>query len=94
MKTLRFTIERTLISERRDITYITDDDDVFQTLRDAMWDGVHLDVHITIDGVTVPAMMWEDPEHWADDWAEMLGIDHEDVVDTVAGLLVEAMVES
>jgi hypothetical protein len=36
---------------------------------------------------------WADPEHWSDDWAEELGIDHYEVADAVEALLQEAVEE-
>jgi hypothetical protein len=33
---------------------------------------------------------WQDPEHWATDWAEELGVPFDDAPDAVAALLAAA----
>lgn len=58
-----------------------------------VWQDICLDIHVTVGGYTMPATMWENPELWADDWADELGIDHGDVPEAVARILVEAIVE-
>lgn len=51
------------------------------------------DITITVDDVTMFVAAWEDPEHWAEDWAEQLGVSQDDVPDAVAALLAGAIVE-
>jgi hypothetical protein len=96
MKKLNFIIETSLISASHDAAYVNDPDheDIIETLRDAIWQAVRLDIEVTIDGVTMPAAMWEDPNHWSEDWAEKLGIDIDDVPEAVLDILSEAITES
>lgn len=93
MRKLEFQVERTIVVNHTDAAYLIDGDDVTETLNDAMWNAVYLDIHITIGGVTMPAALWSDPDHWAEDWADELKIDLDDVSETVAGILAEAIME-
>jgi hypothetical protein len=38
-------------------------------------DAVRLDLKVTVADTTMPATMWQDPQHWADDRAKELGVD-------------------
>lgn len=93
MRKLRFTIPAACIRGCHDCAYISDGEDPFAALRDAVLNSVHLDVHVTIGKITMAAAMWEDPAHWAEDWAAKLGVDYDDVEDAVAALLANAMAE-
>lgn len=93
MRKLHFTVERGIHGGVADAAYLAEGDEVVETLHDAMWSAVCLSVEVTIGGVTMPACMWEDPEHWAEDWATKLEVDYGDAVEAVAAILAANIAE-
>ena len=93
MSRLHFTIERSIITSCHDAAILLDSESTTEALTIAMWNAVRLDVKVTIEGVTMPAACWEDPEHWADDWVTELDIEHDEVPEAVAALLAGAITE-
>jgi hypothetical protein len=73
--------------------YLTNDDTVFDALRDAVMEELGTEVELTIGGHTMHFAAWLDPDHWADDWAVELDVDHEDAVSAVAALLEATVVD-
>lgn len=95
MRRLRFEVERSVITARHESTIILRPVTlVGEELRDAVWESVSLDIGVTIGGVTVPAAMWEDPEHWAENWAEELSLPPDEALSRVTEILVAATEES
>jgi hypothetical protein len=94
MRTLPFAVGQARITPVADSAILLDGENPFDALRDAILQAVHLDIEVTIGGVTMFAAAWEDPDHWAEDWADKLGIDLDDVPQTVATLVADAIVES
>lgn len=93
MSQLHFTIEGGVHGHRSDAAYLNDNDNVTEELDRAIWQAIHLNVEVTIGDVTMPAAMWEDPEHWAEDWAEKLSVDLDDAPGAVASILANAITE-
>lgn len=50
-------------------------------------------LNVTIGGTTMFLAAWRDPDHWADDWADKLGISSADAADAVAAIIKEATYE-
>jgi hypothetical protein len=93
MRKVEFLVEKTIVRNAYDAAYLSDDENVLYSLQQAVWQHVRMDIDITISGVTMPADAWEDPEHWADEWARELKVKSEDVLSGVLELLDEATVE-
>jgi hypothetical protein len=91
MRQLPFKIERSMLGGVRDAAYLSDGEDMSTALRDAMWEAVRLNVLITIGGVMMPATMWEDPEHWAEDWAAELGVGLDEAPEAVATIIATSI---
>src|SRR4051812_6123465 len=93
MKKLPFEIEPVTLRGTHDSAWLSpvDEDDLPAALRDAVIDAVHLDVEVTVGDVTMFLAAWEDPDHWATDWAEKLGVGYDDAPAAVAALLTEAV---
>jgi hypothetical protein len=91
MKKLLFSIERSVIGNVSSTVWLYGNEDISEELRATIWETIRLDVHVTIGGVTMPATMWEDPEHWAEDWMEELNVSYEDAPDAVANILAGAI---
>lgn len=69
MRKLRFTMSKQHLMGRHDAAYLSDDDDVAETLADSVVQSIATEVEITIGGVVVFLAMLLDPEHWEEDWA-------------------------
>lgn len=93
MKKLHFKIERGTHGGVANAAYLGDDDEVVAELATAVIEAINLDVQITIGEVTMPAAMWASPDHWAEDWAEKLGVPYDDAVEAVASLMASAIAE-
>lgn len=93
MKKLRYTLERGAISGASDAAYLSDDEGVPDSLKESIWQGISLDVEVTIGDVTMFAAAWEDPAHWEADWVAKLGVEADEVPDAVAALLAAATTE-
>lgn len=90
MKRIDFDLECGALSAS-DGAYVGAGEAVTDALREAIWQAVRLDVNVTVGKVTMPAAMWEDPEHWAEDWAHKLGVPLGAASAEVAILLSAAM---
>lgn len=99
MRKLRFLIESCVIGGMSDSAYLPtrgdldEDEDLTTELIEAAHQSIGTDLEVTVSGVTMFIAAWEDPDHWASDWAEKLGISYDDVPDAVAALLTAAVEE-
>jgi hypothetical protein len=93
MRSLHFEVERSIIGNVASAALLLEGESTLEALQIAMWDAVRLEIQITIEDVTMPATMWEDPEHWAEDWATKLGVPLDEAPDAVAALLAGAITD-
>jgi hypothetical protein len=68
-------------------------DDHRTALIEACWQGISTHLNITVGDVTMHAAAWEDPDHWAEDWAEKLGCDYDEAPGAVDALLEAAVID-
>ncbi len=66
MTTIRFKLERTIISARVDASWL--DGDPIESLTHAVIQSISTDLDVTAGGVTLHLAAWMDPEHWDADW--------------------------
>lgn len=90
MRKIRFDIKRAEVGNTTDCAYVTDDESPFEALVAAVIEDIRTDLEITISGVTMHLAAWQDPEHWATDWAHELGVDLDDAPEAVMALLIAA----
>lgn len=76
------------ITRARDAAYLVGDDDPLRALIESARETVSTQIMVTCAGVTMHLAAWEDPEYWADDWAEK-GIEPDEVYTLVAGAVRE-----
>lgn len=84
-----FKIERATIGASHDSAIVVNDEDPSRALAVAAMRSIGTDVEITIGTTTMFLAAWEDPEHWAEDWAEKLDVDLDDVPEVVARIIAE-----
>lgn len=94
MRKLHFEMERSMIHGSHDSAFLLDGESTIEALHIAIWDAVRLDVYVTIGDHTAPAALWEDPEHWAEDWAELLSISLDEAPEAVFAILADAITEN
>lgn len=70
-----------------DAALVSSDEDPREALIEAAIQHVSTEVEITVGGVTMHLAGWQDPDHWSEDWAERLGVDHDDVDAAVEALI-------
>lgn len=93
MKKLRYEVGRCLVGGYTDVAYLNEGDDPGEELKSSIIEAVHLDIEVTISDVTMPLAMWEDPDHWAEDWATKLSVELDDAPEAVAALIASATTE-
>jgi hypothetical protein len=98
MSGIRFTINRQSVGGVTSVAYVPtaelrDGNGLahLDDLKEDIWQAISLDLLVTIAEHTAPACFWEDPDHWAEDWAEQLGCDRGEVPERVGALLDSAM---
>jgi hypothetical protein len=72
MKRLRYTVEGRVTPAADAALIIGDDDYVTEFLRSVI-DTISIDLNVTVGGVTMFYAAWQDPAHWAEDWAHEHG---------------------
>jgi hypothetical protein len=90
MKKVRFHLAATTLYGYTDCAYVLDGEKPGEVLVDAVMEGIRTNLEVTISNVTMHLAAWQDPEHWATDWAEELGVPFDDAPDAVAALLAAA----
>lgn len=94
MRKLRFSIERSVVGGLTDAALIdAGTEDATDDLVRQVMDDISTDLQVTVGGVTMFLAAWQDPDHWATDWAEQLDVEREDVPDAIAALLKSATIE-
>lgn len=93
MRKLEFKTERTIVMGSHDAAYLDEDEDLATALTQAVIDGLDTDLEVTVSDVTMHLAAWRDPDHWATDWAEKLGVDFDDAPGAVAELLASAVTD-
>jgi hypothetical protein len=68
-----------------DAAYVLDGEDPLAALVEQVVNTIALDVLVSIGEVEMPLAMWQDPDHWEEDWRARAG--DEDVLAYVAGLV-------
>lgn len=93
MNKVRFTIERAVIGGASDTAWVDDPEreDLGAAVVAQAWDDLTVEVMLTVGGATMHAAAWADPEHWAEEWAEQLGVGYDEVPAAVEALLVGAV---
>lgn len=91
MRKVRFHIGQVVTSPCSDVARIRDDEDVTEAVLQQVWDDLQTQIEVTIGGITMHAAAWQDPDHWAGDWAELLEVDYDDAPHAVASLLEQAV---
>jgi hypothetical protein len=76
-----------------DAALVLDGEDPQTVLFEAIWQAINLDVLVTIGDIEMPATMWENPDHWSEDWAERLGIPATETESAVYELIASALTE-
>jgi hypothetical protein len=73
MKTIKFTVEDGTHGNTSDEAFAMPDEDPADTIVRSVVDSLVLDIQvITAGNVTATLAMWQNPEHWEEDWAEAL----------------------
>lgn len=94
MKKLSFDVEASYMTGSvNDAAYPGPDEALSEALAVAVMQSIGTDLEVTVGGVTMFLAAWEDPEHWATDWAEKLGVEHADAPAAVAAILASAVEE-
>jgi hypothetical protein len=88
---LPYKIARTTVSATASTVRVGDDEDPIAAVRDDAWQSLGTYLELTIGDVTMHAAAWEDPEHWAEDWAQKLDVDLDEAPDAVAALIAGAL---
>lgn len=77
-----------------DAAYLDADEDPRTALIEAVVETISIDVQVTAGGVTLHLAAWQDPDHWAEDWAEKLDVDSDKAAgaawELIAGLVEDA----
>ena len=90
MQKIRFSIEKSYVGASTNVAYVADGETPFEALSDAVMEDIRTDLMVTVSGVTMFLAAWQDPDHWASDWAEKLGVDFDEAPGAVENLLAEA----
>lgn len=91
MPKLPFNVKAASIGPFHDVVYLGENDDPCEELGQALLQSIAVDVHITIGETTMFLAAWMDPEHWASDWAEELGVDVDDAPAAAMAILEGAV---
>lgn len=86
---IRFTLPRVTVGGSTDCALVLDGEDPLGAVVEQTVQTISTDVMLKIGGVTMFLAAWQDPEHWAEDWAEHAG--DQDAREFVEGLLAEAV---
>lgn len=76
-----------------DKAIILADENPRTVLIETTWQNIAIDVEITVGEVTMHAAAWEDPDHWVEDWREVLGLDPDDDPTSAVDDLLAAALE-
>lgn len=87
MRKLRFKLQSASLMASSSSYLLTDDEDIIEGLTAGVLDMIATDLFITVSGVTQHLAAWQAPDHWADDWAQTLGVPAEDAQQAVEELL-------
>ena len=68
-------------------------EDPRDVLVESVVQNVATSIEVTVGDVTMHLAAWQDPDHWAEDWAAKLGIDLEAAADAVDEMVAAAVVE-
>ena len=84
MRKIRFTVRGHPIS----FTDVAHDEGDFGTaLTETIIMDIRTELQVEIGGVMMHLSAWEDPEHWADEWAHELGVPSDDVSEAVEAII-------
>lgn len=86
----RLAVPRAVVGNISDAAYVGEGDDPRTEIVAAAFAAISTELQVTVGGVTMHVAAWEDPEHWASDWAELLEIDHDDVPEAIEDLIATA----
>lgn len=89
MRHYRYTVDRSYVGGMSGTALVTDEEPLEELCREAVG-AISTELQVTIGGVSMFLAAWEDPEHWSEDWAEKLGVGHDEVPEAVAGLISSA----
>jgi hypothetical protein len=93
MKRLPFQIPTSVVGGSADAAYLTEGEDPTQALMETVMSDVGTELLVTIGNVTMFFAAWEDPDHWAEDWAEELGVELDQAPAIVAELIAAAITD-
>lgn len=63
-------------------------------LIEAVIQNVNLDIYVKVGEHEAPLAMWEDPDHWSEDWATQLDIGADEAETVVDQIITDAIVET
>lgn len=93
MKRLPFRIAKGRLMGCSDAAYLDENEPLTGGLVAAAVQALSTDIFITVADHTMFLAAWEDPEHWAEDWAQELGVDFDAVPAAVEALLAGVVTE-
>lgn len=74
-----------------DAALLDDTDDPREALVESAIQTISTEVYVAVGDVEMHLAGWQDPDHWAEDWAAKLEVDVDDVDEAVAGLLASVI---